>query len=242
MRAASKTGHRKQTRENRRKKDDMNALEQRFLQSCELRAVDEATEDNDDDFALEGYAATFGNESTDPGLGFKEVCMRGCFNRSVRSGADVRALFNHDPNKVLGRVKNGTLALKEDGKGLRFRVKLDRTNPEHKSIHSMIARGDVSDCSFGFIVPKGGDEWSDVRGTDGKLYAQRRLVDVDLMDVSACTYPAYGETSVFARSAMFWPNGIPAEVRSRVPRLASEKETLELSKEQLLTKIRGLSV
>lgn len=196
-------------------------FEQRFLKTCELRAFDEPTDEDDDNFSIQGYAATFGVESTDDGLGFREMVMPGAFARSIRERADVKALFNHDVNRPLGRVGNGTLTLREDSTGLHFRVKLDRTNPDHRSVCALIKRGDVSECSFGFMAKQ--QDWSDKTDADGNLYPLRKLHSVDLMDVSAVVYPAYPNTMV--RSAQnFFPNGVPAEIRSRVPIIGAKND------------------
>ncbi len=61
---------------------------------------------------LVGYAATFDSLSSDLG-GFKEKISRGAFKNTIKSD-DVRALFNHDSNFVLGRTTAGTLKLSED--------------------------------------------------------------------------------------------------------------------------------
>lgn len=198
-------------------------FELRFSKALELRAFDEPTDDNDDNFGIEGYAAVFGVESTDDGLGFREIVMPGCFAKSIREKADCKALFNHDPNRVLGRVGNSTLTLREDSTGLRFRVKLDRTNPDHRSVRALVARGDVSECSFGFIAKQ--QDWSTAKDSSGNVYDVRKLHSVDLMDVSAVTYPAYPNTSVGARSAQnYFPNGVPAEIRSRVPIIGAKND------------------
>ncbi|HHW13481.1 MAG TPA: hypothetical protein GXX28_00935, partial [Firmicutes bacterium] len=62
-----------------------------------------------------GHAAVF-DTITDLGW-FQERVARGAFAESIRVD-DVRALFNHDPNIVLGRNKAGTLRLSEDETGL----------------------------------------------------------------------------------------------------------------------------
>jgi HK97 family phage prohead protease len=190
-------------------------LERLYLQT-ELRALgEEDEEDEEDEFAIEGYAATFDGEAD---LGdFRERCNPRCFTRALQEGQEVRCLRNHDPNFVLGRTKNRTLQLMADNRGLRFRCQLDRSNPEHRATHSMIRRGDLDGCSFAFLPNRnGGDTWSQVRGADGNLYALRELLDVDLQDVSVCTYPAYNSTSVQARSALFFPDGQSAEMRSAI--------------------------
>ncbi|HZQ23407.1 MAG TPA: HK97 family phage prohead protease [Terriglobales bacterium] len=170
----------------------MRNLEKRTITGMFVRSA------SDEKFELQGVAAAYMTPSSDLG-GFTEMVMPGAFTRSLRDGADVKCLVNHDASRVLGRVQNGTLALNDTPEGLRFTVKLDRNNTEHKNIYSAVRRGDVNECSFAFRAPKDGkgERW-DTR--DGKQL--RYLKDVDLFDVSIVTYPAYGKgTSVSARSA-----------------------------------------
>jgi HK97 family phage prohead protease len=193
----------------------------------ELRA-----ESQGDDLALVGYAAVFNTESKDLG-GFKESITPGTFTRSIAQAANVACLFNHDANVVLGRVGNGTLTLTQDARGLAYRCVINRDDPQAISTYAKVKRGDVSECSFGFTVPKGGDVWEDrqLPGTKGNrvedFYVLRTLRDVNLLDVSPVVYPAYGGTNVDAR--MFED---AAEVRGMV--------TVKLGEIALRLEQRGL--
>jgi HK97 family phage prohead protease len=180
----------------------MNTVERRF--TSELRA-----EGQGDEMAIGGYAALFNNVSHNLG-GFKEQIAPSAFSRSLAAGDDVKALFNHDANCILGRTKSGTLALSQDERGLKWRAVLDPSNSQHRDIYSSVKRGDISDCSFAFTVPDGGDDWKEESGNED-FFAMRTLKDVNLLDVSAVTYPAYPGTSVGARMIELAP-----EVRSRV--------------------------
>lgn len=146
---------------------------------------------------IAGYAARFNSVSGDLG-GFVEQIAPGAFSRALASSPDVRALFNHDPNFVIGRTTAGTLTLREDSKGLWMEAQPPDTQWA-RDMATSIARGDINQMSFGFSVPKGGDMWG--RQDDGTPL--RTLVTVDLFDVSPVTYPAYDSTSVSvtARSA-----------------------------------------
>jgi HK97 family phage prohead protease len=163
----------------------------------ELRAAD-ATK-----FEISGYAASFGVLSRDLG-GFKERLAPGCFKRSLAAGDDVKALFNHDANVILGRRENGTLEVSEDERGLKFRVRLNPASQQHRDIYASVQRGDISQCSFAFTVRDDAEDWEDAEDEQGKRFIRRTIRECNLMDVSAVTYPAYSEnnaTSVQARSA-----------------------------------------
>src|SRR5690625_3155533 len=87
-----------------------------------------------------GYAAKFDRASGDLG-GFTEIIRRGAFAKTIQE-ADVRALWNHDSNYVLGRSKSGTLRLVEDDEGLRIEVDPPDTQWARDLVKS-IERGDV---------------------------------------------------------------------------------------------------
>jgi HK97 family phage prohead protease len=172
----------------------MAKTEFRTITGVNLRSAD------DNEFALQGVAAAYDVPSAvmrgGPTGTFVEKIARGAFGRSLRAKADTKALFNHDPNHVLGRVKNGTLRLTDTAAGLSFRVQLNPKSETHQNIYRMVQSGLIDECSFAFTLPdKGGDKWSG----DGKT---RTLLDVNLNDVSIVTTPAYPSgTSVSVRSA-----------------------------------------
>lgn len=163
------------------------------IRSFELRAT------ADDAFALEGTAVSYDCLSGDLG-GFRERIMPGAFARSLKSGADVKCLFNHDANVVLGRVKSGTLALHDETDGLKFHVQLDRTSSAHRDLYASVKRGDINECSFAFTVAPGGEAFDEVT-QNGKRFMRRTISDANCIDVSVVTYPAYQNgTFVSART------------------------------------------
>jgi HK97 family phage prohead protease len=142
---------------------------------------------------ITGHAAVFNQRSLDLG-GFYEIIQPGAFSKTIKT-ADVRALFNHDENHVLGRVKSGTLSLSEDERGLFARIVPPDSIWANDLLES-IQRGDIDQMSFGFNVPnKEGQRWNR-EGSD----MVRTLVEVNLYDVSPVTNPAYPQTDVSARS------------------------------------------
>lgn len=144
-----------------------------------------------------GHAAVFNTLSGDLG-GFREQIAPGAFTRAIQED-DVRALFNHDPNIILGRNKSGTLQLSEDEKGLR--IELDPPDTQAaRDLMVLMERGDVTQMSFAFSVRANGQNW----GEDGEGRAIRTLTDLRLYDVSPVVYPAYPETDVALRSFEAW--------------------------------------
>jgi HK97 family phage prohead protease len=141
---------------------------------------------------LTGYAALYGSE-TRIGSYFRETIEQGAFRSALARRDDVRALFNHDPNYVLGRLEAGTLQLSEDSRGLKYTVTLPDTQAG-RDLWTSVQRGDVSQSSFAFSVDA--EEWRDMQDA----MPLRVVKDVHLYDVSPVTYPAYDETSVSARS------------------------------------------
>jgi HK97 family phage prohead protease len=165
----------------------------------ERRAVSGTVEfrEADDKSTIGGYAAVFNQETVIGGgmWGFREQIAPNAFDEALKTD-DVRALFNHDPNYVLGRTVSKTLTLSVDKKGLRYDVDLPDT-AAGRDVKELVRRGDVSGSSFGFVVEE--DEWDERDVKKGKL-PLRTILRASLFDVSPVTYPAYPTTSVSARS------------------------------------------
>jgi hypothetical protein len=135
-----------------------------------------------DGTTLYGYAAVF--DSPSEPMPFVEYVKRGAFQKTIKDGADVRLLIDHE-GVPLARTKSGTLRLSEDERGLAVEADLDPMNPDAARIISAMKRGDLSQMSFAFRTIK--DSWSDDRSV-------RELREVQLYDVSVVTFPAYEET------------------------------------------------
>ena len=142
---------------------------------------------------LVGYAAVFNREATIAGF-FREQIAPGAFDAAIRED-DVRALFNHDPNYVLGRTTSGTLTLSQDDDGLRYEADPPDTQWA-RDLMVTVGRGDVNQSSFGFQVVR--EEWTNPENR--AELPLRTILEARLFDVSPVTYPAYEETSAEARS------------------------------------------
>lgn len=159
--------------------------------NLELRAIESPIRSTGDE--IEGLAAVF-NQVTELMPGLREVIRPGAFARTLEAGADVRALWNHDSNFVLGRRGSGTLSVREDENGLRYVVQPPDAQWA-RDLQASIARGDVSNSSFAFSVVV--ERWT--QDTEAG-YTLRELLDVELYDVSPVTYPQYLGTTVGMRA------------------------------------------
>lgn len=153
----------------------------------------ETREDEGQEPTIEGYFSVF-NSIYEIAPGMTESVAPGAFSRSLQGG-DIRALINHDSTLVLGRTKAHTLELHEDERGLWGKITVNPNDRDAMNLYERVKRGDVDQCSFGFVITK---EETDFRD-DGSVHWT--IQDVDLYEVSPCTFPAYEATSIAARTA-----------------------------------------
>lgn len=149
---------------------------------------------------MRGHAAVFDSlsetmRSDDDGIEFREIIKPGAFSEALKV-SDCRALFNHNPDNILGRTTAGTLRMSEDANGLSIEIDPPDTMCA-RDLQISMARGDIREMSFGFSVPKGGDSWK--RNESGGWIRTINKVD-RLYDVSPVTYPAYPDTVCALRS------------------------------------------
>lgn len=135
---------------------------------------------------LEGYAATFGAEARVGAM--VEAIAPGAFAAAL--SGDILALMDHDPAKVLGRTRSGTLRLSEDSRGLAFSLDLPDT-AAGRDVLALAERDDLGGMSFGFQIPEGGERWSGEK---------RTLLRIGLREISVVSsWPAYPDTSLALR-------------------------------------------
>ena len=150
------------------------------------------TRDDGDNPVIEGYFAVFdSNYEIAPGM--SESVAQGAFSRT--SSGDIRALINHDTTLVLGRTKANTLQLREDAHGLWGHIDINPNDVDAMNLYERVKRGDVDQCSFGFDIRSQDTDIAE----DGSIHWT--IKDVDLYEVSCCTFPAYEKTNISARSA-----------------------------------------
>lgn len=149
------------------------------------------TRDDGGNLSIEGYFAVFGSVyEIAPGM--SESIAPEAFDKTL--SGDIRALINHDTTLVLGRTKAGTLNLRTDNRGLWGHIDVNPNDSDAMNLYERVKRGDVDQCSFGFDII---DEETEFR-EDGSVHWT--IKEVELYEVSPCTFPAYEETSIAARA------------------------------------------
>ncbi len=160
------------------------------MRVMQLRSGEFKTREDGEEMVIEGYFAVF-NSDYEMWEGASESIAPGAFTSSL--SGDIRGLTNHDTTLVLGRTKVHTLELKEDTHGLWGRITINPKDSDAVNTYERVKRGDVDQCSIGFMIRS---EETDFRD-DGTIHWT--ITDVDLFEVSVCTFPAYEETGVSAR-------------------------------------------
>ena len=158
--------------------------ERRFAsQTVECRAEGEET-------FFEGYAVKF-DEVADLGWMTEEIDRNAA---SDNTNDDIRGLFNHDDDQVLGRTKSGTMTWSVDSVGIKYRIKYNPNDPDHVRVMEKVKRGDVSQSSFAFTTKD--ERWEKRNGKEHRTVLKFKII----YDFSPVTYPAYQNTTVAKRS------------------------------------------
>jgi HK97 family phage prohead protease len=150
-----------------------------FRQCSELRVAGRT---------LHGMAVPFGR-AADLGA-FSEQFLPGSLTASVARD-DVRAYVDHQPDRLLGRTKSGTLRLRETAAGLEFEVDAPATSHGNDLVE-LARRNDLSGVSVGFVSDR--ETWPAPN--------RRNIHQATLREISILTGadPAYPNTSVAVRS------------------------------------------
>jgi len=144
---------------------------------------------------LRGYALKFG-VPYDMGF-FTEEIAAGALDEADMS--DVRILFNHDPNLILGRTSAGTARIAIDKTGLFYEAELP-DSPNGENVRVALERGDITQSSWGFQLEYDYEnppaEWTRKDGKDYRTITKVKRV----FDASPVTFPANPDTTAAQRS------------------------------------------
>ncbi|OAH27059.1 HK97 family phage prohead protease [Serratia marcescens] len=157
-----------------------------------------AEQQEDQPTRIIGYGSVF-NIRSEPLWGFREIIKPGSFDDVLND--DVRGLFNHDPNFILGRSTSGTLKVSVDARGLHYDIDAPDTQTIRDLVLAPMKRGDINQSSFAFKVARDGDHWYE----DEEGVVIREIHKFSrLYDVSPVTYPAYQAADSAVRSMKAW--------------------------------------
>lgn len=149
------------------------------------------TRDESDELYLEGKFVAYG-DIYQVWEGATESVAPGAFRNSITQ--DVRALYNHNDDLVLGRTSAGTFTLEDRADGLWGIIEVNKDDSDAMNAYARVKRGDVSGCSFGFNIKE------ETRETKEDGTTHFTITEVDpLYECSLCTFPAYQATHISAR-------------------------------------------
>lgn len=152
----------------------------------ELRAQD----DGKGERVAAGYAVLYGAQ-TNIGDMWVEEFREGAFTKSLQN-RDVIAIHSHEFARIVGRMKAGTLDIREDRKGLAFENRLPDTT-DGRDLAVLLERGDIAGMSFGFRATV--QEWDDTSDPP-----TRTIIEAELYEITYTAIPQYDQTEVGLRS------------------------------------------
>jgi uncharacterized protein len=176
---------------------------------------------------ISGYGAVFYN-ADDTGTEYRlwedvvERIMPGAFDRAMKED-DVRSLFNHDSNIVLGRTKSGTLRLSVDAVGLRYEIDAPDTQLVRDQVIAPLERGDVDGSSFMFVPTR--TAWIE-EAKEGRTLYIRQIEEVELSEVGPVTFPAYESST----------SGVRSSLEAEIEQIKREKDAGDLQADEVVIK------
>lgn len=201
--------------------------------NIEIRSYAEAPTLNEDGRTIEGYAIVFGVRSNvmydwEEGRKFVEVIERSAVTEELLNGCDIRALIEHNNQRLLARSNQGrgTLQLEIDDHGLKYRFVSPNTT-HGNDIVEMVKRGDISGSSFSFRSSHESVKWE--KEATGLWLRTIKKIDY-IRDVTMTADPAYSQTEVTVRSIADMETPEAPEEKPEVRNDESYKIQLELLK------------
>ena len=165
-------------------------MERRYLNANNFST---RSDENGKDIYLEGYFVRY-DDVYEIAPGVTESIRKGALTDAIKDN-DVKALINHDSTLVLGRTGAGTFTLEDRSEGLWGSILINKEDTDATNAYARCKRGDIPGCSFGFDIASEEIEESET----GKIHYTITKI-FPLYECTVCTFPAYGRTSINARS------------------------------------------
>ena len=167
------------------------AAASRILRS---RSTDFKVREDNDELIISGYFVVFDQPYFVDDYS-EEIIDRHAFDQAEQD--DVRALIDHLTHLVLGRTTAGTLTYSIDDTGIYCEIRINPGDQDALNLYARVQRGDVDQASFGFDEDFSAGDWTEL--PDGRARWTVRRVP-KLWEFSVCTFPAYEQTFVEART------------------------------------------
>jgi len=174
------------------------------------------------DGAFDGYASLFGVRDT-----CGDIVAPGAFAASLRGrgAAAVKMLWQHRADEPIGVWTQ----IVEDARGLRVRGRLDLSVARAREAQSLIRAGALDGLSIGYRT---------LRAVGDPKSGARRLLELDLIEISIVTFPALAQARIGA-----------APISTAAPRLAAAQFGQKLARlrmqsaaQSFETKLRRASI
>ena len=186
----------------------------------EYRSLDIDIKEDGEKLILEGRPIVFESETLigDEERGFYEVIDKNAIDMSALKDCCLK--YNHENSTlILARVRNKSLQLSIDEKGVLMRAELQPNVQQHRDIYNLVKSRLLDSMSFAFTVKEQQVERS------GRL-PKRRITKIGrIFEISIVDTPAYSDTEIHARSLEM--------VEQEIATIESEERNSEKAKADL---------
>jgi hypothetical protein len=126
-----------------------------------------------------------------------EEVVAGAWKKTIgKDDADIRSMFNHDPNQLLGRTAAGTLRLEDSDDGLHYEVDINTGDRSAMDTYAKVQRGDVTGASVWFRVIS--EKWTEPTEENGLERELREILEAELFETGPVVFPAFPTTTAAA--------------------------------------------
>jgi uncharacterized protein len=166
------------------------------------------------DGTFEGYASLFGVRDT-----CGDIVAPGAFAASLRrsGAARVKMLWQHRADEPVGVWTE----IVEDARGLKVRGRLDLSVARAREALSLIRAGALDGLSIGFRT---------LRAANDPKTGARRLLEIDLIEISIVTFPALRQARIGAALPSVAPGFAAEEFGRKLARLRMQSAAKELDR------------
>lgn len=179
------------------------AIPEGALEIRTVASLAEARATSDGNPRISGLASPYGVRVTLGGSWFSwdEEVKAGAWRKTISNdAADIRSMFNHDPNQLLGRTAADTLRLEDTEDGLTYEVDINTADSGAMDTFAKVERGDVTGASVWFRVIK--ETWTEPTEDNGLERELREIIEAELFEAGPVTFPAFPTTTAAAARSL----------------------------------------